>query len=273
MIGLRSILRRIRACSALLRHSRIYSDDSARSVVHLFRLLESVHYSGIPFVGLEEIVEDLRPLQPAPLDRVVMHPRLLGGGSGSVAEMAALATITAARLPKTILEFGTYDGCSTWHLWANTCPDASITTLDLPAGARISGSTDAGLQGGAHRPFLPRSERVTLVEADSRDWEPRSHDPVDLCFIDAGHSYACVKNDTEKALSIMSPLGVVLWHDASWTADGYGVNEYLRDLRRQGLDVRLVRVGPCDYCALAILLPSRQREARRTAASLGSPGP
>jgi predicted O-methyltransferase YrrM len=168
--------------------------------------------------------------------------------------MAALSALTAARRPKTILEFGTYDGCSTWHLWANSADDARIITIDLPADVKVSGSTDSGFQGVSQRPFLPDSARVELIEVDSREWTPQVSDGVDLCFIDAGHTYACSKNDTEKALSVMNKNGLILWHDAAWRGDDYGVNVYLKELRAAGRDVRIVDVGPFDYCALAVMI-------------------
>jgi predicted O-methyltransferase YrrM len=234
---------------------RIYSAPDAAATLHLYELLESVHFAGLPVIDLSVVVRLLSRSRPTPLQAVAMHPRLTSLGSGSVAEMAALATLTAARAPRQVLEFGTYDGCSTWHLWANSPPQARLTTIDLPAGASVSGSTDVGLQGVAARPFLPPVDgRVTLVETDSRAWQPDVPAAVELCFIDAGHSEECVRNDTEKALRLMAPDGVVVWHDASWTRDGYAVNAYLKELLERGYKVRLVRVGPYDYCALAVLL-------------------
>ena len=34
--------------------------------------------------------------------------------------------------------------------------------------------------------------------------------PVDFIFVDAGHTYECVKSDTLNALQILSPKGVIL---------------------------------------------------------------
>ena len=47
-------------------------------------------------------------------------------------------------------------------------------------------------------------------------------------FIDGSHSYDYVRNDTKKALEILAPGGVVLWHDfvPGWP----GVMEYLDEL-------------------------------------------
>jgi len=150
--------------------------------------------------------------------------------------VVALSAVTAALKPKSILEFGTHDGFSGWHLWANS--EAEILTIDLPRQAR---------------PFLPRGPRIRVLELDTRRWEPAPGEQFDLCFIDAGHDYECAKNDSEKALRCLRPGGTILWHDATWRRYGFAVNRYLRELRLAGKDVRLLTTGFYDYCALAIL--------------------
>ena len=35
----------------------------------------------------------------------------------------------------------------------------------------------------------------------------------DIIFIDGGHTYTVVKNDTEKSFSMLSNKGIILWHD------------------------------------------------------------
>ena len=204
--------------------------------------------AGIPRVSLRDLVQEIRG--DAFDFRVQMHPVMVATGSGSTAEMAALSCIVAALRPKRILEFGTFNGLSTWHLVTNA-PDAVVTTVDLPPEVSVAGSTDSGLQKGKTREFLPPSSNLRVVEIDSRAWTPDVED-IDLCFIDAGHSYECARNDTEKALKVMSRRGVVVWHDAAWHRDGYGVNRYLRELMADGLAIRIVRPGGNDYSGLAV---------------------
>jgi predicted O-methyltransferase YrrM len=228
--------------------STLATSRHASAMRHLCDLLSSVERSALPRLTLGDLLR-----RYATPHQVKVHPLLRGGGSGSAAEIAALAAITAAKRPGRILEFGTYDGCSTWHLWANSDESAQITTLDLPPNTKVEGSSDGGYQGVTHRPFLPLDPRVRLIETDTRHWKPDIA-AVDLCFIDAGHSYQCVKNDTEIALRLMSPGGIIVWHDATWRRDGYGVNRYLLEKRREGLDVRQLVISDFDFCSLAVLL-------------------
>jgi Methyltransferase domain len=235
----------------LVRSMLQLSSATEYDLLHLFELLIAVHRSGIPSVSLRTVVDEIAA-GPRPFS-VTMHPALTGIGSGSTAEMAALSVLVAARRPKSVLEFGTHEGCSTWHLWANTAEDTVILTIDLPSGITVAGSSAPGLHGVAARPFLPKDPRICLIEADSRQWMPPASLRVDFCFIDAGHTYECVKNDTEKAMAMMNPKGLIAWHDGAWIRDGYGVNLYLRELRAAGHRVRLISTGPYDYSALAVL--------------------
>jgi predicted O-methyltransferase YrrM len=247
-----TLLRRSRQLATLTRNAFA---PGTSSMLHLYELLDAVHRSGLPGIELSELSALVRrPGRAA--DRVVLNSTPRGGGSGSASEMMALATIAAAWGPANVLEFGTYDGASAWHLWANSPPDCRVTTLDLPAGTTTEGSSDPALQGRKSRPYLPDDPRVRLVEVDSRTWEPDTPG-VDFCFIDAGHTYDCVKNDTEKALKVLAPDGLLLWHDAAWRHDGYGVNEYLKQRRAAGDDIRLVQVSRFDYCSIAVRLPAK----------------
>jgi predicted O-methyltransferase YrrM len=244
-------LKRARAIFEIM---TLFEGSSDSYELNLCRLVASVHCCDIPVIDFESVLSRLQNASGGPIERVVMHPKLRGAGSGSVGEMAAISALVAAMRPKNVLEFGTCDGCSTWHLWANSGPDTVITSIDLPSGVKAIGSTDAGLQGVRKRPFLPDDPRVRLVEMDSRLWAPEVPGGVDFCFIDAGHSYECVRNDTEKALSALKDDGVVLWHDATWKGNGYRVNKYLLALIEGGYDVKLLKLSDYDYCGLAILL-------------------
>jgi hypothetical protein len=208
--------------------SRLLFSRGAWPTAHVCELLASAHFSGLPGVNLTEVTRG--ECSPA------LHPALIGSGSGSMAEVVALSAVTAALRPQSILEFGTHDGFSGWHLWANS--QAQILTLDLPRAAR---------------PFLPKDPRVRCLEVDTRQWEPAPGERFDLCFIDAGHDESCVRNDSEKAFRCLRPGGTILWHDAVWRRYDFAVNRYLHELRASGKDVRLLRTGFYDYCALAIL--------------------
>jgi Methyltransferase domain len=56
---------------------------------------------------------------------------------------------------------------------------------------------------------------VTQIRMDSAKFDPEPCAGImDLIYIGASHSYSAVKNDTEKALRMLAPSGVIVW-------DGY----------------------------------------------------
>ena len=140
-------------------------------------------------------------------------------------EAQVLATLTAYLKPKKVFEIGTYNGFSTLHFEQNILDDSLIYTLDLP-----KDKMDIALKNDlieAHRDIQninmneqryfyagnPHSKIVELFgDSKNFDFSPY-HGKMDFVFIDANHSYAYVKSDTQNAFQMLSPGGVILWHD------------------------------------------------------------
>ena len=162
-------------------------------------------------------------------------------GLGFVTPYTLLATIASALRPKKIFETGTFRGVGTITLALNA-PEAEIFTLDLPEQyteaevetlskgdkewVRLS-RTSTGFAFQGH----PAAARIHQLRGNSLTFEPppELHN-ADLCFIDGGHSYECIKADTQTALKILAPNGVIVWDDYSWFAEGVG--QYLTELRQ-----------------------------------------
>jgi predicted O-methyltransferase YrrM len=162
-------------------------------------------------------------------------------GLGFVIPYTLLATIAGALNPKKIFETGTFRGVGTLTMALNA-PQADIYTLDLPIDytatevetlskgdkewVRLS-RTSTGFAFQGH----PAAVRIHQLRANSLTFTPRPElTNIDLCFIDGGHSYECIKADTETALKVLSPTGVIVWDDYTWFIDG--VSQYLTELRK-----------------------------------------
>jgi len=56
--------------------------------------------------------------------------------------------------------------------------------------------------------------KINLIFEDSTKFdESILFNSIDLIFIDGGHNYSCVKNDSEKAFKMIKKGGYVFWHD------------------------------------------------------------
>lgn len=184
------------------------------------------------FLGCHEPREIVLP----PIDTISLS------GLGFVMPYTLLATVVSAVQPKKIYETGTFRGVGTLTMALNA-PAAEIYTLDLPEQytesevetlskgdrewVRLS-RTSTGFAFQNH----PAAARIHQLRGNSLNFTPPAFlDGTDLCFIDGGHSYECVRADTETALKILSPDGVIIWDDYAWFVEGVG--RYLRELRHR----------------------------------------
>jgi predicted O-methyltransferase YrrM len=184
------------------------------------------------FLGCSEPRDIILP----PIDTISLS------GLGFVIPYSLLATVASSLRPRKIFETGTFRGVGTLTLALNA-PEAEIYTLDLPEQyteaevqtlskgdkewVRLS-RTSTGFAFQGH----PAASRIHQLRDNSLSFSPppELHD-TDLCFIDGGHSYECIKADTETALKILAPNGVIVWDDYTWFIEG--VSEYLTELRKK----------------------------------------
>lgn len=150
--------------------------------------------------------------------------------------------------PRRHLEFGTWQGYGTC-LCLENC-EAGVWTINLPDGETKPDGTwayghrvtnDSNTPPGAvtvnfgqdedgprtyHRTdaasYIGRlyreknlGHRVCQIYCDTRDWDTSVYpaDFFDSALIDGGHSPEVVASDTRKALSVLRPGGLILWHD------------------------------------------------------------
>ena len=140
-----------------------------------------------------------------------------------LAELATLGAICARTRPRRIFEIGTYTGLATLVMAMNA-PDAEIFTLDLPPAARQTHAHGLGVGGfpdftvGAHFRALPAASRIHQLYGDARTFDSAPlGEGVDLVLIDGDHTYDFVRADTEHALAMLRPGGLIVWDDYVWT--------------------------------------------------------
>ena len=170
----------------------------------------------------------LRDIFPAELERgAIRLENFLGHwGNVSVEELCKLCLIVAWMRPRRILEIGTFNGMTTLQLALNAPDDCVVYTLDLPEGALAEGLNDIdsvvarhardrfGTSTGSY--FAARKDvriRQLLGDSASFDYPGAIDGPVDVVFIDGAHDAAHKRIDTEAALSLLTPGGVILWHN------------------------------------------------------------
>ncbi len=138
-------------------------------------------------------------------------------------EIYYICCIALVKKPKRIFEFGTYNGATTLEL-AKTCPQSEIYTIDLPQD-KIGKNT---FIIGSRFTDTEYEKQITQLAGNSAyfDFTPYFNS-IDLVFIDAGHEYEDVRADTETALKLVKPGGVIIWDD---TTNWPGVKRAVEEL-------------------------------------------
>lgn len=149
-----------------------------------------------------------------------------------------MAVIGLARqvAQRAVFEIGTFNGRTALNLAANLPPSVRVFTLDLPP-ERVSTTRlrldEADVQFAQkdtigdllHRYELANRTTQLIGDSASFDYSPYAG-AMDMVFVDGSHSYDYVINDTQQALKMLRPGGVVVWHDyGAWAGVTKALNE------------------------------------------------
>lgn len=133
-------------------------------------------------------------------------------------EILSLLEIVRALKPQTVLEIGTARG-GTLLFWTRTIPqDAHLISIDLPAGNFGDGYVT--WRAPIYRSLAIGRQRIDLLRGDSHSQPTLDQTKkllhgksVDFLFIDAGHTYNDVKQDFEMYSGLVTPGGLIAFHD------------------------------------------------------------
>ena len=142
-------------------------------------------------------------------------------GNVTVDELAVIALLCQQKKPQIVFEFGTFNGRTTLNLAANAPPDAKVFTLDLGVGDATDLTTEQedgvyhlGRESGSFFRDSSLRGKIEQIWCDSARFDETSfRGRVDLAFVDGAHSYEYVRSDSSKAIAMLRPGGIVLWHD------------------------------------------------------------
>tara|TARA_B100001175_G_C19414438_1_gene592857 strand:- start:180 stop:944 length:765 start_codon:yes stop_codon:yes gene_type:complete len=144
---------------------------------------------------------------------------------GMTSDLEAWILCMMSKLSKNIFEFGTCSGKTTYLLALNSPVDAKITTLTIKSDEKIlitKGESKTAFRNifneSKYEEFMFTNtdieKKINIKFINSLKFnEYEFVDKCDLIFIDGGHTYSIVKNDSEKAFKMISKNGYIFWHD------------------------------------------------------------
>jgi predicted O-methyltransferase YrrM len=153
-------------------------------------------------------------------------------------EILALAKRISLLQPRRLLEIGTAEGGTLFILGRCAAADATLISLDLPAGPYGGGYP---IWRGAvyKRLALPR-QTLHLLRGDSHQEVSLERVRSLLCgarldflFIDGDHSYSGVKRDFELYSPLVRPGGLIAFHDITRYPPDFGceVDRFWAEIR------------------------------------------
>lgn len=201
----------------------------------------------IPRISLDQLDSRFRPDALGPtLDTEVAF---VGRGTlrvpGGTSDAEAWILAVLAKDARVMFEFGTCTG-KTAYLWARNQPaGGTVTTLTLPPerADQVGGAAGDDPVAVAYAREESRfsrflysgtatEERIVQLLGDSKEFDERRFaGQCDVVFVDGSHAYSYVVNDSAKALAMVRPGGLVLWHD--YSPECPGVFQALNELARR----------------------------------------
>ncbi|HRI78563.1 MAG TPA: class I SAM-dependent methyltransferase [Cyclobacteriaceae bacterium] len=169
-------------------------------------------------------VNEFGPTQDTQVQFIGRGHLIVPGGT-SDAEAWVLAVL--AKKAKTIFEFGTCTGKTSYLMALNSPADSEVITLTLPPdqvnhytvdSEDSKSATRNALNESSFTRFLytgtPVEKKITQLFGDSKHFDTAPYEKkVDLIFVDGSHALSYVFSDSEKAFRMVKDGGLILWHD------------------------------------------------------------
>jgi cephalosporin hydroxylase len=132
------------------------------------------------------------------------------------AELGPLLELYRERRPMSVLELGVYYGGTLWHWLEFARRDVPVTVVAVDTFHEVDNRA-------AFEAWVPRNVTLQLVEGRSEDPATVAHvamfAPFEWVFVDADHHDANVRADWANYRPLVSPGGVMAFHDVAPTLD------------------------------------------------------
>ena len=146
---------------------------------------------------------------------------------GKTSDYEAWILSSLSKISKNIFEFGTCSGKTTTLMALNSPNDSKIITLTLDSNQAKNLSLDKQDNKVSIRNIINESNydkfifsgkeyerKISVMFMDSRKLNADEYlNKFDLIFIDGGHTYSIIENDSIKAFKMIKAGGIILWHD------------------------------------------------------------
>ena len=179
---------------------------------------------------------------------------------GMTSDYEAWILSTLSKTSKNIFEFGTCSGKTTYLMALNSSEDAKIISLTLDPNYDPDLIRDNQDSKVSYRNIINESiydkflfsgtdveNKIKVIFENSLEFDHNIlKNKIDLVFIDGGHTYSIVKNDTEKSFDMLKSKGVIIWHD--YVPGKKSSNDIVKYLNQISKDKKIYQIKNTSMC-------------------------
>ena len=210
---------------------------------------------------LKEISKKLK----GPKEDVIIQSFSISPGNnivGMTSDYEAWIISSLSKISKKIFEFGTCSGKTTYLMGLNSSDDTRIVSITLnPEDLNNVKKKDTDnkvsfrniIQESVYDKFLfskkEVEKKIKIIFQNSLNLEHNKYkNEMDLIFIDGGHTYSVVKNDSEKSFEMLKENGIILWHDyVPGKRSARDVVKYINEISKQKKIYKIKNTSLCIF--------------------------
>ena len=181
---------------------------------------------------------------------------------GMTSDYEAWILSVLSTVSKKIFEFGTCSGKTTYLMALNSNINTEITTITLRQNQIEELVKDHKDNKVSFKNIIDESiyekflfsdtdveKKIKVIFENSLNFnEDKYQNMFDLIFIDGGHTYSIVKNDSEKSFRMLKDEGIVLWHDyVPGKESAKNVVKYLNEISNKKKLFHIKNTSLCFY--------------------------
>tara|TARA_B100000579_G_C22768704_1_gene822865 strand:+ start:118 stop:903 length:786 start_codon:yes stop_codon:yes gene_type:complete len=165
-----------------------------------------------------------------------------------------------SKISSNIFEFGTCSGKTSFIMALNSPENAKIKTITLNEDQASNLNFKSGESKSAflnsknessYKEFMFSGTscegKIDMSFEDSMHLDIKNlKNKYDLIFIDGGHTYSVIKNDTEKALEMVKNNGYIFWHD--YTANKSSTKDVFKFLNNLSKKINIYHIKDTNMC-------------------------
>jgi len=165
-----------------------------------------------------------------------------------------------SKISYNIFEFGTCSGKTTYIMALNSPPEAKIKTITLNQEQASKMTINKGESKSALNNALNESSynefmfsntdfenKIEFSFENSMELDTKNlKNKYDLIFIDGGHTYSVIKNDSNKSIEMIKKGGYIFWHD--YISDKSSTKDVFRYLNILSEKIKIFHIKDTNMC-------------------------